>query len=100
MEYSFAINLSPFLNEAYNKVTVHPNPAEFYTTFTYELQPDVKSSILQISDVKGTVILYTPLSGNIGHYLWDTRKAPSGVYVYAIFSNGKKLNDGKIVVKK
>ena len=93
-------NLQDVLNELYNKVTVHPNPAQFYTTFMYDLHPDIKSSILQISDVKGTVILSTPLTGNTGHYLWDTRNIPSGFYIFAIFAAGKKLNSGKIVVQK
>jgi len=100
MPKKFILNPQDVLNEFYNKVSVYPNPAEFYTTFMYDLHPDVKSSFLQISDSKGTVIVTAQLSGNLGHYLWDTRNVPSGFYTYTILHEGKKLNSGKVMVKK
>jgi hypothetical protein len=93
-------NLQEVLNEEYNKVSVFPNPAQTHATFMYDLQPDAQNCILQIFDSKGTVVLSTTLTGNMGHYLWDTRNLSSGSYLYAIISNEKKLSSGKIIVKK
>jgi hypothetical protein len=93
-------NLQEVLNEEYNKVSIFPNPAQTYATLMYDLQPDAQNCILQIFDSKGTVVLSTTLTGNMGHYLWDTRNLSSGSYLYAIISNEKKLSSGKIVVKR
>ncbi len=93
-------NLQEVLNEAYNKVSVFPNPAQSYATFMYELQPDVQNCTLQIFDLKGTVVLSTVLTGNTGHYLWDTRDLSSGSYLYTITADEKRLNSGKVVVKR
>lgn len=93
-------NPQDVLNELYNKVSVHPNPAETYTTFSYDFQAEIKNSLLQIYDNGGKLILSTPLSGNVGHYLWDTRGTSSGTYTYIIISNERKVNSGKVVVKK
>jgi hypothetical protein len=97
---TIARNPQEMLNESCNTVSVFPNPSETHATFMYDLQPDAKHSELQIIDNKGALVLTAMLNGNSGHYLWDTRTVASGLYTYAILSGDKKLNSGKIVVKK
>lgn len=94
------INPQDVLNKLYNEISVYPNPARAYATFAYEFQPEIQTSILQIYDAKGSLVLSAPLSGNVGHYLWDTRKVSSGTYSYTIISDSKRISNGKVVVKK
>ncbi len=86
--------------ESNNHVTVFPNPAATHTTFAYELQSEIKNSILQIFDDKGILVLSVELTENTGSYIWDTRHVSSGIYVYVISSHEKKLHQGKVIVRK
>lgn len=95
-----SVNSQDVLNELYNEISVYPNPAKSYATFAYEFQPEIQTSILQIYDAKGSLVLSAPLAGNAGHYLWDTRKVSSGTYSYTIISDSKRISNGKVVVKK
>jgi len=83
-------NLNPI------KVTVSPNPAKAWTTFTFKLPLGIEKVSGLITDSRGKIIHAFECNGN-QHYVWDTRNLKNGLYLYTIRA-GNKTKSGKIIV--
>ncbi len=81
-----------------NNVSVGPNPALTYTTFSYSLQID--KAILVISDVSGKEIEHITLKNKEGQQIWDTRNINNGLYYYTVTDGITKIATGKVAVAK
>ena len=88
------------LNEAYNKLSVKPNPADNFAKFEWELPLLGGETILRIVDLNGKTIQQHLISDKLGTWMWDTRSVKDGTYLYEINANGKQLANGKLVIQK
>jgi len=86
------------LNQAYNKVSVMPNPASVYTSFAWELPLLEGDATLTISDISSKIIMQHILKTKQGQWIWDTRNIRKGIYYYELKSAGKSIAHGKIVI--
>jgi hypothetical protein len=87
-------------NANINPVNVYPNPANDYTTLSYELFSAHPQTTLRITDVNGReIITFTIGESYNGQQLWDTRGVKSGVYMYQLVQNNKQIASGKVIVQ-
>jgi hypothetical protein len=88
------------LGEAYGlNVSVKPNPAKEFAAFDFTLPKEATTAILTITSQQGHVVERLELNGNKGQKLWDTRKIPSGAYIYVLEAAGFSKS-GKLVIVK
>jgi len=80
-------------------ITVKPNPARQWAAFDYVLPENEKSGIITITNVNGIVVKTMQVTGRQGQKLVDTRKMPSGMYLYTIKSGGY-TKSGKLMITK
>ena len=86
------------LNDAFNKITVSPNPAKDYTIFTWSLPLLKSNAVLYIIDINGKIIEQKVINTKNGQWIWDTRKNKKGIYMYDIKSENQNLGSGKILL--
>jgi hypothetical protein len=87
-------------NDLYNKVTVSPNPAKDYTTFSWELTSLKNNAVLEIFNVSGKLVHSKNITHKTGSYIWDTSKQKTGIYIYRVVENDNILNSGKVTINK
>ncbi len=88
------------LNQAYGlDITVNPNPASQWATFSYSLPSTENIAVIHIADVSGKNIINLPVSGRQGKKTWDTRDVGAGVYIYTLKVAGMSKS-GKIIINK
>jgi hypothetical protein len=84
----------------YQPIIAYPNPANQYTTLSYELFSSHPKTIVRISDIQGRELITFDLGENYqGQILWDTREIKSGVYIYQLLQNQIPMGSGKIIVQ-
>jgi len=87
-------------NTLNNPVTVYPNPANQYTTLSYELFSAHPQTFLRLTDINGREIITFTIGENYqGQQLWDTREVKPGVYLYHLMQNNKQIASGKVIVQ-
>jgi hypothetical protein len=88
------------LNQAYGlDITVNPNPASQWASFSYSLPAGQNAAVIYITDVSGKNIINLPVSGRQGQKTWDTRDVDAGVYIYTLKAAGMSKS-GKIIISK
>ncbi|MBC8320589.1 MAG: T9SS type A sorting domain-containing protein [Bacteroidetes bacterium] len=80
-------------------VNVKPNPSKEWAAFEYSLIKEETNGEIIITNATGSVVDRLQLTSNKGQVLWDTRKLPSGIYVYTIKSSGFSKS-GKLIISK
>ena len=75
-----------------------PNPATHYVEFTYELSEIDKEGIIIITDMNGKQIQSFNISYQKGKQAWDTRKIPSGSYIYTLQTQFFEKS-GKLIIQ-
>ncbi|MCA1752400.1 MAG: T9SS type A sorting domain-containing protein [Flavobacteriales bacterium] len=82
-----------------NTSTAFPNPADRHVTIGYTLLKAKERTAMHVYDLSGRQIDSRGL-GKVyeGQQLFDTRKLPSGVYLFKIVQEGKKISEGKFIV--
>jgi hypothetical protein len=92
----------PTYNELVSKLntsSAYPNPADAYVTVSYTLLHSKVNSTMEVYDGTGRKLESRTLGeGYEGQQLLDTRKLSSGVYLYHIVQDGKKVSEGKFIV--
>ncbi len=83
-----------------NTISVAPNPANTYTTFSYQLPMLKEKATLVICDVTGKEIEKIVLTNSEGQQIWDTRNINNGLYYYYVTDGITKIAKGKIAVQK
>jgi hypothetical protein len=82
-----------------NTATAYPNPADGYVTLAYTLLHSKANTTMVVYDGTGRKLETRNLGeGYEGQQLFDTRRLSSGVYLYHIAQEGKKVNEGKFIV--
>jgi hypothetical protein len=80
------------------KIEATPNPATHYVEFTYELSEIDKEGIIIITDINGKQIKSFAVNYSKGKQAWDTRKIPSGSYIYTLKTNYFEQS-GKLIIQ-
>ena len=65
-------------------IEASPNPATHYVEFTYQLSEIDNEGVIIITDINGKQIHSFAVKYNKGKQAWDTRKIPSGTYIYTL----------------
>jgi len=79
-------------------IEASPNPATHYVEFTYQLSEIDKDGIIIISDINGRQIQSFTIKYQRGKQAWDTRKIPSGSYIYTLKTNYFEKS-GKLIIQ-
>ncbi|MEA3443314.1 MAG: T9SS type A sorting domain-containing protein [Bacteroidota bacterium] len=93
-------NMQDVLNQAYNTLTVKPNPAGNHASFEWELPLLENEAYLRLIDLNGSVIQEHTINAKRGQWLWDTREIINGTYLYELVSGDNKLDVGKLIIQK
>jgi hypothetical protein len=79
------------------QVSVYPNPANDWVSFTYSILTTLDNAYLQITDIQGLPVKSLSVKTPKGELVWDTRKETPGTYFYKL-TNGKYSTSGKIII--
>jgi hypothetical protein len=77
-------------------VVVSPNPADDNVTFSWSVLP--QNCILKVLDNQGKEMLSVKLNGTSGIQSFNTQTFGQGMYIWAISSNSKVIESGKIEI--
>ncbi len=80
-------------------ISLKPNPARQWAAFDYTLPETETTGTITITNANGVVVKTLQVSGHQGQKLVDTRKLPSGMYLYTIKSGGY-TKTGKMVITR
>lgn len=69
----------------------HPNPFNPATVIEYQLPSGQTSGVLRIWDASGRMIDEFQLSRPSGSVVWDARGQASGVYLYQVGNQARKM---------
>ena len=98
----FTVYVTPFgmetLMEKDDVFDVFPNPASIYTEFSWQILSLDGEALIEVTDMNGRVVASYTITTSNGKWVWDTRDATPGVYVYSLKGNGTLLKSGKISV--
>ncbi|MBK7213286.1 MAG: T9SS type A sorting domain-containing protein [Bacteroidales bacterium] len=76
-----------------------PNPAQDYTTFTYDLPVSARSASLVIRNLLGAVVDHVILDRESGKAIVNTASLPSGIYLYSLLIDNKVSFTNKLIVR-
>lgn len=79
-------------------IEASPNPAKHYVEFAYELSDIDKDGIIIITDINGKHIQSFNVKYTKGKQAWDTRRIPSGSYVYTLKTKYFEQS-GKLIIQ-
>jgi hypothetical protein len=77
-----------------------PNPANDYIIVTFD--PEVfitKYNVLQVNDMKGSVIYSQKLSGREPQYKIPTGTWPKGIYMVSLITGSKSIENLQLVIE-
>ncbi len=75
-----------------------PNPASSWVAFDYKLPSYAGDAILEITDIKGSIISTFSLTNKCEQQVWDIRGIDKGVYLYTL-KVGATIKSGKLIIK-
>jgi len=79
-------------------IEASPNPATHYVEFSYELSEVDTEGIVIISDMNGSIIHSFSVNYNKGIQAWDTRKIPTGSFIYTLKTKYFEKS-GKLIIQ-
>ncbi|MCF8371825.1 MAG: hypothetical protein K9H64_09395 [Bacteroidales bacterium] len=99
---STKISISPeqILNRAYTSLEVSPNPATYYTEFSWEILNLEGEPRIEIYDLSGKIKASHCITEPKGKWAFDTRNLLPGTYPYSLSTENSKLADGKLTILK
>lgn len=86
------------LNSASALSVPKPNPADKFTTLTYELKGNPNDYTLSIFNILGNKVQVNKFSAKSGILILPTSELTSGVYFYSLLEGSKVLSTNKLVV--
>ena len=87
-------------NQKENHVTAHPNPANQWVAFDYNLPYPAENATIVIRDVSGKTVTILRVNRSYGQTIWDTRGKTSGIYFYSLEVNGNIIDKRKLIITK
>lgn len=80
-------------------LSIHPNPANSWVAFNYNLQALPDHAELIVRDAAGREVYRAALQASEQQQLWDTREVASGTYNAVLVNSGHLLCTEKLIVK-
>jgi hypothetical protein len=83
-------------------VKVYPNPSEGLVTFDYgKVNRSGGSDIsMVVMNVLGEKVFEQTIKNDMGRLVWDSKKLPSGAYIFQFSDEGGVFGSGKVVLVK
>jgi hypothetical protein len=81
-----------------NRILVHPNPANQWVAFDYELSNTGTKAMLAVTDGNGKTVWQQELMKSEGQVVWNTTDISAGKYFYTLYIGGKGTESGLIVI--
>jgi len=78
----------------------HPNPANTWVAFDYDLLTEPAEAALVIRDITGREVYRTVLRDKRQQVVWDTRQATPGSYTVVLLNAGRQLGTEKLVIRQ
>jgi hypothetical protein len=82
-----------------SSLILYPNPASDFTNLSYALPSKPKNGRLEILNMLGSRILSMPVNSQTGQLTIPVSEFESGIYFYALLSEGQPQRTGKFNVK-
>lgn len=82
------------------KVAVFPNPANQVVNFAVEGDLSEKGEVLVVKDMHNRILTKFMVTSSESNISWDSSIYPSGLYFFQLYSNGKSIEAGKIILNK
>ncbi len=79
---------------------IHPNPANNWTAFTFQLPGNRATLQLRIRDAQGRIAHSMQASGEEGQVVWDTRNVAPGVYTVELLRDGQVERTERLVIQQ
>ncbi|MGB1243726.1 MAG: T9SS type A sorting domain-containing protein, partial [Chitinophagales bacterium] len=76
-------------------VRISPNPVREKATIEYQIPKD---GILKVYDYQGREVQFYALLTKERKFLFEVESWTSGIYLYSVEMEGKRLSSGKLVV--
>jgi len=86
-------------NVTHTALTIAPNPAGLWVTFSHTLAAEPSEAQLRVLDVRGREVALLPLNAVQGQTLWDTREVPAGVYSIELLNAGGRIATERLIVQ-
>lgn len=77
--------------------TLNPNPANEKATLEYDI-PETETGVFSLSNSTGQSVFSLIITGGKRAYTFSTKALAPGVYHYVLVSNGKCVDNGKVVI--
>lgn len=87
------------VTEVVPSLSVAPNPATSWATFTHALTTEPSNAHVRIVDASGREVANLPFNAAQGQLLWDTREVPAGLYTVELYSAGARLATERLVIQ-
>lgn len=93
-----ALVTKPTIEEILYTLDIYPNPANQFTSFSWEIFVPLKNCIYTVYDLNGIQKIRNEITQNKGVITIDTRHLKNGLYLINIENNNKSLQTLKFVV--
>ncbi len=82
------------------QLTIHPNPANTWVTFDYDILVPPTDAFIIIRDQQGREVYRMKLLVQKNEVVWDTRGVGSGTYVVTLTNKSRDLRTEKLVIQR
>ena len=78
---------------------IHPNPANTWVAFDYDLLVPPKDASIVVRDLTGRTVYRQDLREQLGQLVWDTRQTAPGTYTATLYSGSRPLRTEKLILQ-
>ncbi|MDO9510496.1 MAG: T9SS type A sorting domain-containing protein [Bacteroidales bacterium] len=83
-----------------SKLSAYPNPASNQVNISYQLPVSAKTATLRIVNLTGQEVYNTRLNGNKGIQNINISILSPGMYIYALYADGKPITSQKLTINR
>ena len=98
IQYNYTTGISNVITETASISSARPNPADAFTTVSYNLKGNASNYVLELNSLLGAKVAQLNFSSNSGVLTIPTENLNAGVYFYTLKENGKTLSSQKLIV--
>lgn len=98
IQYNYTTGISNVITETASISSARPNPADAFTTVSYNLKGNASNYTLELNSLLGAKVAQLNFSSNNGVLTIPTENLNAGVYFYTLKENGKTLSSQKLIV--
>jgi hypothetical protein len=98
IQYNYTTGISNVITETASISSARPNPADAFTTVSYNLKGNYNAYTLELNSLLGAKVAQLNFNNNNGVLNIPTQNLNAGVYFYTLKENGKTLSSQKLIV--